>query len=100
MKVVPFTPTNETVRVTIELVTGPGVSSAPPGVGGSGPGVPRFSNYVSPPGIVNSLGEPSIGCNYKTEKTFSNSLNASIPNGGTALALRRIFALSGQNYFQ
>ncbi|MEY2558674.1 MAG: hypothetical protein QOE34_2099, partial [Verrucomicrobiota bacterium] len=37
VKVVPFTPTNETVRVTIELVTGSNVPSAPPGVGGSGP---------------------------------------------------------------
>jgi PKD repeat protein len=85
VKVVPFTPTNETVRVTIELVTGSSVPSAPPGVGGSGPGVPRFFNYVSPPGIANSVGEPSIGSNWKSEKTFSNSLNASIPNGGAAL---------------
>jgi hypothetical protein len=84
VKVVPFTPTNETVRVTIELVTGSSVPSAPPGVGGSGPGVPRFFNYVSPPGIATSVGEPSLGSNWKSEKTFTNSL-FTIPNGGTAL---------------
>jgi PKD repeat protein len=84
VKVVPFTPTNETVRVTIELVTGSNVPSAPPGVGGSGPGVPRFFNYQSPAGIATSVGEPSIGSNWKSEKTFTNSL-FSIPNGGTAL---------------
>jgi PKD repeat protein len=84
VKVVPFTPTGETVQVKIELVTGSSAPSPPPGVPGSGPGVPRFFNYVSPPGIANSVGEPSIGSNYKSEKTFSNSM-FSIPNGGTAL---------------
>jgi PKD repeat protein len=85
VKVVPFTPTGETVKVKIELVTGSNVPSPPPGLPGSGPGVPRFFNYVSPPGIANSVGEPSVGSNWKSEKTFSNSLNASLPNGGTAL---------------
>ncbi|MEY2518617.1 MAG: hypothetical protein QOF24_376 [Verrucomicrobiota bacterium] len=83
VKVVPYTPTGETVTVTIELVPGsPFVPS--PGVGGSGPNVPRFFNYQAPPGIANSVGEPSIGSNWKSEKTFSNSL-FTIPNGGTAL---------------
>jgi hypothetical protein len=84
VKVVPFTPSGETVKVKIELVTGSDVPSPSPGLPGSGPGVPRFFNYQAPPGIANSVGEPSIGSNYKSEKTFSNSL-FSIPNGGTAL---------------
>jgi PKD repeat protein len=85
VKVVPFTPTGETVKVKIELVGGSSIPSPSPGLPGSGANVPRFFNYQAPAGIANSVGEPSIGCNYKTEKTFSNSLNASLPNGGTAL---------------
>src|SRR5947209_2281885 len=46
------------------------------------PGVPRFFNYPSPFG--DNAGEPSIGINWNTELSFSNS-NASIPNGGTSL---------------
>ena len=85
VKVVPFTPTQETVHVKIELLTGSSVPSPSPGLSGSGPGVPRFFNYVSPNGIADSVGEPSIGSNWKSEKTFSNSLNASLPNGGATL---------------
>lgn len=50
----------------------------------TGPGVPRYFNYTSPPGIGDSTGEPSIGVNWKTEKSFSNSM-FTIPNGGTEL---------------
>ncbi len=85
VKVVPFTPTQETVHVKLELLAGSSVPSPSPGLSGSGPGVPRFFNYVSPQGIADSVGEPSIGSNWKSEKTFSNSLNASIPNGGATL---------------
>ena len=85
VKVVPFTPTNEIVHVKIELLAGSSVPIPSPGLSGSGPGVPRFFNYVSPNGIADSVGEPSIGSNWKSEKTFSNSLNASIPNGGATL---------------
>jgi len=85
VKVVPFTPTQETVHVKIELLAGSSVPSPSPGLSGSGPGVPRFSNYVSPQGIADSVGEPSIGSNWKSEKKFSNSLNASLPNGGATL---------------
>ncbi len=45
------------------------------------PGVPRFINYATPPGVADAAGEPSIGSNWTTEQTFSNSLRA-IPNGG------------------
>src|SRR6266850_285964 len=60
---------------------------APPSAQGSQasvtiPGVPRFFNYPSPFG--DNAGEPSIGINWNTELSFSNS-NASIPNGGTSL---------------
>ncbi len=42
------------------------------------PGTPRFFNYATPPGMADDAGEPSIGVNWKTEKTFNG-----IPNGGT-----------------
>jgi len=45
-------------------------------------GPPRFFNYVAPPGSGDDAGEPSIGINWTTEQTFSNSAG-SIPNGGT-----------------
>jgi hypothetical protein len=46
------------------------------------PGVPRFFNYQAPDGTADDAGEPSIGVNWKSERTFSNSAR-SIPNGGT-----------------
>ena len=48
------------------------------------PGQPRFQIYASPAGIADDVGEPSIGCNWKSETTNSNSM-FSIPNGGRAL---------------
>jgi len=48
------------------------------------PGVPRFQNYPAPAGIADSVGEPSIGCNWKSETTSSNSM-FSIANGGRAM---------------
>jgi hypothetical protein len=50
----------------------------------STPGVPRFFNYPAPPGIADDVGEPSIGCNWKSEQSFSNSM-FSIPNGGRVM---------------
>lgn len=53
------------------------------------PGAPRFSVHLTPPGVADSYGEPSIGVNWKSEKTFSNLTVAggknNIPNGGTEL---------------
>jgi len=40
-------------------------------------------NYVSPPGTADDAGEPSIGVNWTSEQSFSNSLGT-IPNGGNA----------------
>jgi hypothetical protein len=57
-------------------------SSAPPTHTAAALGKPRFINYVTPNGVGDSAGEPSIGSNWTTEQVFSNS-NGSIPNGGT-----------------
>src|SRR5437868_6405536 len=53
------------------------------------PGTPRFFNYMSPPGVADSSGEPSIGSNW-TRETISHNHNVNgsvndIPNGGTSL---------------
>src|SRR5438045_7059126 len=48
------------------------------------PGVPRFFNYAAPPGIADDVGEPSIGCNWKSDQSFGNSM-FSIPNGGRVM---------------
>jgi PKD domain-containing protein/fibronectin type III domain protein len=65
---------------------GPGGSAAPaaPSAVTASPGVPRFQNYPAPPGIADSVGEPSIGCNWKSETSNSNSM-FSIPNGGRVM---------------
>src|SRR5438270_10539975 len=53
------------------------------------PGTPRFFNYMSPSGVADSSGEPSIGSNWTTEAINQNhNVNGSInniPNGGTSL---------------
>src|SRR6185436_13130897 len=49
------------------------------------PGVPRYFNYAAPNGLGTDAGEPSIGVNWKSEKSFSNSLFANILNGGTSM---------------
>ena len=58
----------------------PQVTQAP----AASPGVPRFFNYAAPAGIADDVGEPSIGCNWKSEQSFSNSM-FSIPNGGRVM---------------
>jgi hypothetical protein len=58
----------------------PQVTQAP----ASTPGVPRFFNYAAPAGIADNVGEPSIGCNWNSEQSFSNSM-FSIPNGGRVM---------------
>jgi hypothetical protein len=53
------------------------------------PGTPRFFTYMSPQGVADSAGEPSIGSNWTKETTFQNhNVNGttnSIPNGGSTL---------------
>ena len=67
-------------------VPGAGRSSAAPAPGPAPattvPGVPRYFNYASPPGTGDDAGEPSLGINWTTEQSFSNS-GGPIPNGGT-----------------
>ncbi len=46
-------------------------------------GPPSYSNYVSPAGTADNAGEPSIGINWQTEQSFTNS-GGPILNGGTA----------------
>ena len=53
------------------------------------PGTPRFFSYMSPSGVADSSGEPSIGSNW-TKEAISNNHNVNgsinnIPNGGTSL---------------
>ena len=53
------------------------------------PGTPRFFNYMSPQGVADSVGEPSIGSNW-TKEVISHNTNVNgstnnIPNGGTSL---------------
>jgi hypothetical protein len=53
------------------------------------PGTPRFFNYMSPQGVADSAGEPSIGSNW-TKEAISHNTNIdgsinNIPNGGTSL---------------
>src|SRR5882762_9914037 len=53
------------------------------------PGTPRFFNYMSPQGVADSSGEPSVGSNWTREAVNHNhNVNGSInniPNGGTSL---------------
>jgi hypothetical protein len=42
----------------------------------------RFHIFAAPAGVAEDAGEPSIGVNWKTERTFGNS-GGLIPNGGT-----------------
>ncbi|HEY1402707.1 MAG TPA: hypothetical protein VGB05_01130, partial [Pyrinomonadaceae bacterium] len=62
----------------------PFVSATPtPTPGGGGVSDPaRFHIFAAPAGVAESAGEPSIGVNWKTERSFGNS-NGLIPNGGT-----------------
>jgi hypothetical protein len=43
---------------------------------------PRYTNYTTPSGVAESAGEPSVGVNWKSERSFSNSAG-SVANGGT-----------------
>src|SRR5437660_3827450 len=66
--VVPFTPTGESVHVTIELLPGSGGGGGGTGFGGpdpTTPGVPRYQNFYAPSGTSaeSSDGEFNIGFN-------------------------------------
>ncbi len=78
MKVVPYTPTGESVHVTIELLPGSG-SGGSTGFGGpdpTTPGVPRYQNFFAPDGTSaqNSDGEFNIGFNPKTGRIMTMNI--------------------------
>ncbi len=53
------------------------------------PNTPRFFTFMSPPGVGESAGEPSIGSNWTREtifhNTFVNGTVNNLPNGGSTL---------------
>ncbi len=77
VKVVPFTPTGETVHVTIDLVQGPsnGGGGAFGGATPAAPGVPRYQIFYPPEGSAanGSAGEYSIGFDPKTHNILTLS---------------------------
>src|SRR5207253_6197001 len=80
VKVVPYTPTGESVHVTIELLSGSGSGGGgTPGFGGpdpTTPGVPRYQNFYAPDGssAQSSEGEFNIGYNPKTGRIMNMNL--------------------------
>ncbi len=77
VKVVPYTPTGETVQVTIELLPGaPGGGSGGGSFGGPDPtvpGAPRYQNFYAPHGTSAeaSSGEFNIGFNPATGRIMT-----------------------------
>jgi hypothetical protein len=74
--------------VSTKTASHPSVAQTAPNLAAA-PGAPRFFTYMSPPGVADSAGEPSIGSNWTKETVFTNhNLNGttnSIPNGGSTL---------------
>lgn len=72
-------------RGTQSLATtaAPTAAATPP------PGTARFFTYMSPNGVVDSAGEPSVGSNWTNEAIDHNTnvggSTNNIPNGGTSL---------------
>jgi len=75
IKAVPYTPTGETVHVTVELLAGSGGGGSP-GFGGpdpTTPGVPRYQNFYAPTGTSaeSSNGEFNIGFNPQSGRIMT-----------------------------
>lgn len=74
LKIVPYTPTHETVHVRVEFLDGgSGGTSGFPGFGGADPtvaGAPRYQNFYAPAGSTaeTSNGEFNIGFNPGTKR--------------------------------
>ncbi|HSV62167.1 MAG TPA: sialidase family protein, partial [Chthoniobacterales bacterium] len=58
IRVVPFLPNGQSITGTVSLVPFPPVAPVDPGV------APTFTNNLSPSGLGNSAGEPSIGVDW------------------------------------
>jgi hypothetical protein len=58
IRVVPFNPQGLSIQGTVSLVPFPAVAPLETGV------APTFTNHISPPGLGNSAGEPSIGVDW------------------------------------
>ncbi len=58
LRVVPFNPQGLSITGTVNLVPFPAVAPVTPGT------APSFSNHISPSGLGNSAGEPSIGVDW------------------------------------
>ncbi|HET9793918.1 MAG TPA: PKD domain-containing protein [Thermoanaerobaculia bacterium] len=74
VKIVPYTPTGETIDVKIELLPGSGGSSGSFGAPDpSVPGVPRFQNFYAPSGssAESTSGEFNIGFNPHTGRIMT-----------------------------
>ena len=76
LKIVPYTPTGETVHVRIELLPGSGSGGGFPGFGGpdpTTPGLPRYQNFYAPSGssAEPSNGEFNIGFNPATGRIMT-----------------------------
>src|SRR5438067_215814 len=79
IKIVPYTPTGETVHVRIELLAGSGPAGGFPGFGGpdpTAPGVPRYQNFYAPPGssAEPGSGEFNIGFNPATGRIMTMNI--------------------------
>jgi hypothetical protein len=74
---VPFTPTGETVHVTVDLIAGPGGSGAANfgAATPTAPGVPRYQNFYAPDGSTAQAGngEFNIGFDPKTHHVLTLS---------------------------
>ena len=79
IKIVPYTPTGETVNVTIELLAGSGGGGGGGGnipfgsLDGTAPGKPRFQTFTAPAGTSaqSNSGEFNIGYNPKTGRIMT-----------------------------
>ncbi|MBA3883890.1 MAG: hypothetical protein H0X73_14580, partial [Chthoniobacterales bacterium] len=76
IKVVPYTPSGETVHVKVELLAGSGGTSGFPGFGGAdptAPGAPRYQNFYAPAGTSAEpgSGEFNIGFNPRTGRIMT-----------------------------
>ncbi len=76
VKILPATPTGETVHVKIDLLPGSGGRGAFGGPDPATPGVPRYQNFLAPAGSTaeSSQGEFNIGFNPRTGRILTMNI--------------------------